>query len=263
MFHASMNYRRGCRRYTRVVFGKYPLAEVGALLAEPSRVAMLTVLLDGLHHSAGDLATAAGLSPQAASAHLGKLTDGGFLRVTRVGRNRLFALARPEVGHALESLGAIARPAASSAPASTADRPMRFARTCYDHLAGEVAVGMAQALVNQGLLRPRGTEYHVMPRGERWFGDLQIDLPALRLGRRKMTRQCLDWTERQPHLGGALGAALLTRCLSAGWVTRLPRTRAVHVTDRGRQALSDAIGLDVSLFHRRPGTAHGHDSRVR
>lgn len=263
MFHAAMNYRRGRRRYTQMVFGKYPLAEVGALLAEPSRVAMLTVLLDGLHHSAGDLATAAGLSPQAASAHLGKLTDGGFLRMIRAGRNRLFALARPEVGHALESLGAIARTGASSAQASTADRPLRFARTCYDHLAGQVAVGMAQALVHQGMLRPRGTEYQVMPRGARWFGDLQIDLPALRQGRRKLTRQCLDWTERQPHLGGALGAALLSRCISAGWVTRLPRTRAVHVTDRGRRALSDAMGLDGSSFLRGPGAAHGHHSRVR
>jgi DNA-binding transcriptional ArsR family regulator len=231
-----------------MVFGKYPLAEVGALLAEPSRVAMLTVLLDGLRHSAGELAMAAGVSPQAASAHLGKLTDGGLLQVIRVGRRRLFALARPEVGHALESLGAIARTGASSAAASRADKPLRFARTCYDHLAGQVAVGMAQALVAQGVLRPRGTEYQVLSAGARWFDDMEIDLSTLRQGRRKLARQCLDWTEREAHLGGALGAALLARSLSAGWVKRLPGTRAVHVTDRGGHVLRDVMGLDISSF---------------
>jgi DNA-binding transcriptional ArsR family regulator len=104
------------------MFGKYPLAEVGALLAEPSRVAMLTVLLDGFRHSAGELAMVAGLSPQAASAHLAKLTDGGLLRATRVGRRRLFEFARPEVGQAVESLGAVARTGASSRSAAKASR---------------------------------------------------------------------------------------------------------------------------------------------
>jgi DNA-binding transcriptional ArsR family regulator len=245
-FHGTVKCRRGRSRYTRIVFGKYPLAEVGALLAEPSRVAMLTVLLDGLRHSAGELAIAAGLSPQAASAHLGKLTDGGFLQVSRVGRRRLFALARPEVGQALESLGAIARTGAGTAAASKADKPLRFARTCYDHLAGQVAVGMAHALVAEGVLRPHGTEYQVLSTGTRWLDEMDIDLSSLRQGRRKLARQCLDWTERESHLGGALGAAVLARCLAAGWVTRIPGTRAVHVTDRGSRMLGKVMGLDVS-----------------
>src|SRR4051812_34398270 len=120
------------------MFGKYPLAEVGALLADPSRVAMLTLLLDGTSHSAGDLATAANLSPQAASAHLAKLTGGGLLRVVRVGRRRLFELAKPEVGEALKALSAVARSAAAPARGPAVDPPLRLARTCYDHLAGQV-----------------------------------------------------------------------------------------------------------------------------
>jgi len=227
------------------MFGKYPLAEVGALLADPSRVAMLTVVLDGRRHSAGELATAAGLSPQAASAHLARLTAGGLLKAIRIGRRRMFALARPEVGHALESLGAMARTGTSHS-AANADTPLRFARTCYDHLAGQVAVGIARTLVAKGVVLPRGTEYHVLRPGARWFDHLEIDLATIRAGRRKLARQCLDWTEREPHIGGALGAALLARCLAAGWIVRLPETRAVRVTDRGRRALREVMGLDLA-----------------
>jgi DNA-binding transcriptional ArsR family regulator len=228
------------------MFGKYPLAEVGALLADPSRVAMLTVVLDGHHHSAGELAMAAGVSPQAASAHLAKLTAGGLLKVHRIGRRRMFALARPEVGHALESLGAMARTGAVSRATAKADTPLRFARTCYDHLAGQVAVSIARRLVAQGIVRPRGADYHVSTAGARWLGELEIDLTVIRSHRRQLARQCLDWTEREPHIGGALGAALLQRCLAAGWIDRLPKTRAVRVTDRGSRALRDVVGIDVA-----------------
>ena len=240
-----MKCSRDPRRYTSVMFGKYPLAVVGALLAEPSRVAMLMVLLDGHRHSAGELAMVADLSPQAASAHLAKLTDGGFLQVVRVGRRRLFALARPEVSQALESLGAMARTGASRS-ASKVEKPLRFARTCYDHLAGQVAVGMAHAMVAHGVLRPHGNEYQVLSPDARLFKELEIDLSTLGKNRRKLTRQCLDWTEREPHIGGALGAALLTRCISARWITQLSRTRAVRITDRGSRALQELMGFDVS-----------------
>ena len=228
------------------MFGKYPLAEVGALLADPSRVAMLTVVLDGHHHSAGELAMAAGVSPQAASAHLAKLTAGGLLKVHRIGRRRMFALARPEVGHALESLGAMAgrapcrgrrrrptRRCGSRAPVTTTwrDRWRSASR----------AVWWPKASCGR-----RGADYHVSTAGARWLGELEIDLTVIRSHRRQLARQCLDWTEREPHIGGALGAALLERCLAAGWIARLPKTRAVRVTDRGSRALRDVMGVDVA-----------------
>jgi DNA-binding transcriptional ArsR family regulator len=117
------------------MFGKYGVAELGALVADPSRVAMLTLLLDGERHSAGDLARAAGLSPQAASAHLTKLTDGGLVRAMRAGRQRMFELDRPEVGRMLESLGAATRSHFADTDLRRANEPMRLARTCYVHLA--------------------------------------------------------------------------------------------------------------------------------
>jgi hypothetical protein len=158
----------------------------------------------------------------------------------------MFALARPEVGHALESLGAMARTGAASRATAKADTPLRFARTCYDHLAGQVAVSIARRLVARGIVRPRGADYHVSTAGARWLGELEIDLTVIRSHRRQLARQCLDWTEREPHIGGALGAALLQRCLAAGWIDRLPKTRAVRVTDRGSRALRDVVGVDVA-----------------
>src|SRR3954463_9358154 len=138
-FHSSVNCGRAAPLYTFVMFGKYTVAELGALIADPSRVEMLTLLLDGGRHSAGELATAAGLSPQAASAHLTRLTAGGLARVTQSGRRRLFELDRPEVAHMLEALGAATRSRTQRHNRDTSAEPIRLARTCYDHLAGRVA----------------------------------------------------------------------------------------------------------------------------
>lgn len=228
------------------MFGNYPVAEIGALLADPSRVAILTLLLDGRLHSAGDLAAAANLSPQAASAHLSKLTGGGLLRVIRVGRRRLFELARPEVGHALESLGAATRHNGEGGTNSKADASLRFARTCYDHLAGQVAVHTARRLVARGVILVRSGEYVLPASGEQWFAEQGIDVRFLRRQRRVLTRRCVDWTEREPHLGGALGAAWLSRCVSARWISRRPDTRAVRITDLGGRRLRELLGLDIS-----------------
>jgi hypothetical protein len=125
------------------------------------------------------------------------------------------------------------------------DPALQAARTCYDHLAGRVAVQITHALVGRGIMSPRAREYDVPPSGERWFALQHIDVVLLRKRQRKLTRLCLDWTERQPHLGGALGAAWLTRCISAGWLTRRSDTRAVRITDRGNRALRDLLGLDL------------------
>jgi DNA-binding transcriptional ArsR family regulator len=232
------------------MFGKYTVAELGALVADPSRVEMLTSLLDGERHSAGDLARAAGLSPQAASAHLTKLTDGGLIRATRAGRKRLFELDRPEVGSMLESLGAATR----SSPAHTcrrrANEPTRFARTCYDHLAGQIAVLLTRAWVGRGILRPCTTDFELSRLGERWFASHGIDGAQLRRERRAFARACLDWTERQPHLGGSLGAAWLQHCVAESWVKRTADTRAVRISDSGRRAFRELLGVDTTA----PGT---------
>ena len=227
------------------MFGKYTIAELGALLSAPPRVEILTHLLDGARYPAGALAVAAGLSPQAATAHLAKLTRGGLLRMTRSGRTRLFEISRPEIGHMLEALGAAtqARPQGPHGPAS--GDAIRLARSCYDHLAGQVAILLTRAWVERGVLKGPGLAFELTSYGEQWFGDRGIDVFALRCQRRTFVRGCLDWTERQPHLGGALGAAWFRHCLAERWIARIPATRAVRISDDGRKAFRRMLGFEI------------------
>lgn len=222
---------------------RYALADVAALVGEPTRAAILLALLDGRALPAGELAAHARLSAAATSTHLAKLTQGGLLTVHAEGRHRYYRLASSDVAHALESLGAIATapPAPTTDPARLA---LREARTCYDHLAGAVAVSLARRLEDEGVLRSRGERaYDVTPRGVDWFASaLGIDVPALALGRRVLARRCLDWTERRPHVAGALGAAILTRMLDLRWAKRSLGSRAVELTPRGHEALA-RLGL--------------------
>jgi DNA-binding transcriptional ArsR family regulator len=210
------------------------VAEVAALIGDAARAVILLALIDGRELPASELAFRAGASPSSASAHLAKLVDGGLLKVTAAGRQRLFRLASPEVGHALETLAAIARPARIVAlNQNFAMERLRAARSCYDHLAGRLGVAVTDALLARDALARTGSAYEVTQRGKKLFGRLGIDLTEARQVRRNFARPCLDWTERRPHLAGSLGAALMQHFLSAGWVARSPRDRALRVTPKG------------------------------
>lgn len=225
------------------------IASVAALIGDTARAAMLTALVDGRALPAGELAAAAGLSPPAASAHLAKLTDGGLLAVEREGRHRYYRLAGPGVAGVLESLASFAgqpsRPAAAYTPQA---RALRHARTCYDHLAGELGVAVAAALEGRGLLAPaEGKRLDVTPAGISWFAAvLGTDVTALRPGWHGIACHCLDWTERRHHLAGPLGVQVLRRCCDLGWLTRTPGSRAVQLTRSGRDSLRQQLGIDVS-----------------
>jgi len=218
---------------------KYPISSVAELLAEPARAGMLVALLEGRALPAGELAMIAGVSAQSASAHLSKLVDGGLLRVQSEGRHRYYRIANAEVGHAIEALGTISTmPNRSTIPQRPEADALRAARSCYDHLAGRVAVELRKALEESKIIVPvGGRDYQVSSRGERWFREMGIDVGALRSLRRAFARQCLDWTERTPHVAGALGRALYERLLELGWIAPRPGTRAVRVTHRGAREL--------------------------
>lgn len=225
----------------------YPIAAVAELIGERARAAMLIALADGRALPAGELARAAGISAQSASGHLAKLVVGGLLAVWSEGRHRYYKLASPEVGHALEALGAIstpARPPGALRPPET--KALHQARLCYDHLAGRVGVEIAEALEKTGLIRFEGErDYELGPQGESGFAALGLDIDALRKTRRSFARRCLDWTERRPHLAGALGAALCARLIEWEWLARLPKTRALRITHRGARELSDRFGIVI------------------
>jgi DNA-binding transcriptional ArsR family regulator len=221
------------------------LAATARLLGEPARMAMLDALLGGTTKSGRELAKAAGIAPSTASEHLAQLTDAGLVAAAPDGRKRAYSLAGPHVAEALEGLAALSPPRkARSLREATAAQLHREARTCYDHLAGSLGVAVCDALVARRLLDPADGGWTVTKDGERQFGDMGIDLAELRAGRRPLTRVCIDWSERRPHLAGALGAALAGRLLESAWIARRPGLRAVEVTPRGREELTDRLGVE-------------------
>ncbi|MFI7703676.1 ArsR/SmtB family transcription factor [Nonomuraea sp. NPDC049480] len=211
------------------------IAPVAALIADPTRAAILTALLDGRALAAGELARIAGVSAATASAHLARLLDGRLVDVVRQGRHRYYRLAGHEVAEVLEVLARIsARPPVRSLRQSRQARLLEEARTCYDHLAGRAGVGLLDGLRAGGYY----AACDLTGEGERLLAGLGVDVAAARRSRRRFAPECLDWTERRSHLGGALGAAVTEALFSRGWYRRGTVPRAVILTDEGREGLS-------------------------
>jgi DNA-binding transcriptional ArsR family regulator len=222
------------------------IAEVAALIGDPARANMLSAMKDDRALTATELAHIAGVAPNTASGHLAKLVQARLVAVEREGRHRWYRLASPQVAETLEALEELAVDAAPrSRSPGPRDEAIRFARVCYDHLAGEVGVRLAGALIGAGYLTDDGGPAALTRKGEKALLRFGLDLEALGSTRRRLVRSCLDWSGRRPHLGGALGASLLTRFHELGWVRRKAGTRAVTVTGRGRQGLRDWFGMQL------------------
>jgi DNA-binding transcriptional ArsR family regulator len=213
------------------------IASVSALAGDPARANMLTALIGGQALTANELAFEAGVTPSTASGHLARLLDGGLLNVEKQGRHRYYRLAGPEIAAAVESLMAFASlTEGRRARPGPRDPALRRARVCYDHLAGELGVGLFVRLCDAGMVALSGGDIQVTEDGESRFAALGIDLGSLRQARRPMCRSCLDWSERTPHLAGSLGAVLLNRVFEEGWAAREPGTRIVRFTPSGEAA---------------------------
>jgi DNA-binding transcriptional ArsR family regulator len=222
------------------------LARVASMIGEPARAAILEALLGGQALPAGELARRARVAPATASAHLTRLVEGGLLTRTCSGRHRYFALASAEVADVLEAL-ALVGSARGGAPVAEAapNGSLRFARTCYDHLAGILGVRITERLVEQRYIVGR-EGYELTPAGDAWLGSLGVDVDAVRSARRVVARPCLDWTERRPHLAGGAGAAIAGVLFERRWLTRLDGTRAVRLTLRGREGLARTLGVEFA-----------------
>lgn len=220
------------------------VGKVAALIGDPVRSKILFALLDGRELSASELAFRGDASPQAASAHLAKLVEGGLLCARNAGRQRLFRIASAEIAHAIEVLASIApvTPVTSLNQHSAMER-LRKARSCYDHLAGRLGVAVTDALTQQRLLATRSDAFTVTRDGERFFTGLRVDLNHARASKRHFARACMDWTERRHHIAGALGAALLDRFLKNGWVVRNARDRSLEITPSGNEQLQSVFGI--------------------
>ncbi len=220
------------------------IAALGAMIAVPARANILSALFDGRALTASELAFAAGVTAQTTSSHLFKLVDAGLLVVEQSGRHRYYRLSSPAVAEALEPLAHIS----PHRPTPARGRPraleqLREARLCYDHLAGRLGVAVTEAMISRGLLVLLGRDFDLSTPGATFCLDLGIDVAAVRAQRRVFARQCLDWSERKLHLSGALGAAIAKSFFDLKWLQRTERARGLVLTDAGRIALKDQIGL--------------------
>ena len=226
------------------------IPRIANLLVDPARATMLWTLIDGTTRPAGELAFAANVSPQSASAHLRKLVEGGLLLCHSQGRHRYFRIASSEAAHVIEGLasfGASIQPRVPRHPPLARAMPKQFlqARTCYDHLAGELAVKILLAMLDAKWLSSTGQEFEIMQLGRKKLAVLGIDLSQAYAGRRAFARSCVDLTQRRPHLAGALGAALLDLYVREGWILRTPRSRLVSLTPKGHAAFGRILGISL------------------
>jgi DNA-binding transcriptional ArsR family regulator len=271
-----------------------------SLIAEPTRAAMITALLDDRPLAAGELARIAGVSPATASAHLARLLNGGLVTMIKQGRHRYYRLAGPEVAAAMEALAHLSygTPVQVRSLRESRDAAaLAEARTCYDHLAGRAGVALLEALLSRGILTPapgggqlaacgpdggahsegngvgasgingspggahagqagrhvraapqaavRPEAFEVTADGMATLTSFGLNIGALEKTRRRFAGACLDWTERKPHLNGALGAAMTARLLGLGWIEQGSRRRAVRVTPAGREGLAATFGWSL------------------
>jgi DNA-binding transcriptional ArsR family regulator len=220
------------------------IAEVAALVGNPARANVLIALLDGRALTASELAFAAGITPQTTSGHLAKMTQARLLTLTKQGRHSYYRLASPLIGRMLEGIMAVAVDGPPRyRPHWRGDDDLRRARTCYDHIAGRLGVALTDALTarNHVVLTEDGGM--VTPEGEEFLLGFGMDLRPTSRGRRTFCRPCLDWSERRPHLAGAVGAALAARCFELGWVERIRDTRALKLPPKGERGFAEAFGI--------------------
>ncbi len=245
-------------RPARAVAYDTDIAGAAALIADPTRAAMLSALIPGRPLAAGELARLAGVTAATASFHLAKLTEGGMIAVARQGRHRYYRLAGHQVAAAIEAIGVISPPLpVRSLRQSREAAALAEARTCYDHLAGRAGVELMEAMLARGLLEedqpsyrtaggnPPASRFEVTGAGARTLGSFGVNISEVRRSRRHFAGECIDWTERRGHLNGALAAAVTARLFDLGWIEHGPRRRSVRITPVGAVGLAGTFGLEL------------------
>lgn len=218
-------------------------SKVAALIGEPVRSKMLWSLLDGKAYTATELAVFANVSTTSASNHLSKLLEAELIKVEVQGRHRYFTFANEEIAYAVEALAHLSRvPSRVTAVKPTG---IKYCRTCYDHLAGFVGVQLVEAMEKKGYLKKEGKQYLVTKRGWEFLVSIGIRPTDVNNSRRPLTRQCLDWSERRPHLAGRLGAELLAVAFQKKWFRQMRQSRELVVTAKGRQDIDQLFGVSL------------------
>ncbi len=221
------------------------VSRIAAAIGDPARTRMLYCLVDGHARTSTELAAVADVSPSTASAHLNRLKEERLIKVHAQGKHRYYSLEGPHVASVLEGLSILAGGSRNQFVPNTPNR-LRAARTCYDHIAGALVVGLHDRFLALGWFSPGlGSDYDLAADGERGLVALGIDLEATRRSRRRFAFACLDWSERRPHIGGALGAAILAAALKKRWIAQELDSRALRVTNSGRREMLVRFGLEI------------------
>ena len=219
--------------------------QIAGLIGDPVRAKILWALLDKRAYTATELAVYANTTAPNISMHLNKLVKADLLTVQSQGRHKYYNYSRPEIAYAIEALASLLPKQDQKRPDAADEKPVRFCRSCYDHLAGKVGVTLTEGLLKQQYIIKDGAGFAVTVEGETWFDTLGINLSELKKQKRHFAKPCLDWSERKHHLAGALGAALLTRMIADGWVRRVVDSRAITVTRKGEEAFVEHFKTDI------------------
>ena len=218
-------------------------AEVASLIGDKNRSIILWHMLDGRAFTATELSVLADISSQNASNHLAQLVKSNLLTVEKQGRHRYYRFASDEVAHAIESMASLTGSVSSKKMIEPVG--IKYARTCYDHLAGKLAVDIARAMLERKILRLASNQFILAETGKNWFEANGLKLESFENSRRPLIRTCLDWSERKFHIAGTLGAALLQMMLKEDWIRRKRNTREVLLTGKGKSKIENWLGISA------------------
>jgi DNA-binding transcriptional ArsR family regulator len=228
-----------------MVMEETKFVDVAGLIGEPARAKMLWNLLNGRAYTASELAIVADISGTSASNHLAKLLEADLLKVERQGRHRYFSFSKPEIAYVVESLASLSSYSSSKGIKEIATTGIKYCRSCYDHLAGHVGVKITEALEKKKAIRKHVNSYFVTNSGWKLLAELDIVESEMINNRRPLTRQCLDWSERRPHIAGQVGAMLLNTMLEKSWFKRMRFSRELIITTKGRGEIQKLFGVEV------------------
>lgn len=237
------------------MIGIASVAEIAALIGDPARASMLYALKDDGRISAGDLSVIARVAPSTASEHLAKLAEAGLVRMTRQGRMRYYRLSDSTVAEVLEGVESLAASLSQHPPTLRWDHARVHARSCLDHIGGELGGRLAGAAAERGLVSHSSEGLGLTEAGARWLVSLGVDVDALRDGPRRFLGLCHDWTFELPHLGGAVGGAVMRALVANDWLRHERRSGLVVVTPKGVAGLRSQFGLDARAVSGVPATA--------
>ncbi|WP_264534968.1 ArsR/SmtB family transcription factor [Flavobacterium sp. N1736] len=221
--------------------------KTAALIGDPTRAAIMWTLLDGRAFTATELAIAANTSPQNISMHLTKLLDGNLLSVEKQGRHKYYRFLNKEVAYAVEAMtNLVPRPEIRSKKETDHYPPIKYCRTCYDHLAGKIGVALSDSLLEQKIILSKNDTFEISSEGKKWFFDFGINLGEAQKQKRIFLKPCLDWSERRNHIAGSIGTLLLNKMLDQDWLRRTKDSRAIIITGKGEKELLKYFKIVVS-----------------